>query len=40
MCRVEVQEEVAVAADVIPVKPEKETVAELSQELILKGGSN
>ena len=39
-CRVEVQEEVAVAADVTPVKPEKETVAELSQERILKGGSN
>jgi len=37
--RVEAQEEVAVAADVTPVKPDKQTVAELSQELSVKTGS-
>ncbi len=37
--RVEAQEEVAVAADVTPVKPEKQTVAELSQELSVKARS-
>lgn len=39
-CRVKAQEEVAVAADVTPVKPEKQTVAELSQELSVKARSN
>lgn len=38
-CRVEAQEEVAVAADVTPVKPKKQTVPGLSQELSVKGGS-
>jgi methyl-accepting chemotaxis protein len=38
--RVETQEVVAVATDVSPVKPEKQTVAELSQELSVKAGSN
>jgi methyl-accepting chemotaxis protein len=38
--KAEAQEEVAVATDVTPVKPERETVAELSKELSLKRRSN